>query len=69
MVSIIMTWLYNRTHGSILAPALFHPATNTFGNVFSINIVSRALIIGLAIFAIVYDRMWERLPEDILAVS
>jgi membrane protease YdiL (CAAX protease family) len=31
MVSIIMTWLYNRTNGSILAPALFHPAMNTFG--------------------------------------
>jgi membrane protease YdiL (CAAX protease family) len=39
-ISIIMTWLYNRTHGSILAPALFHLAMNTFGNQFSVNITS-----------------------------
>ncbi|UCF95882.1 MAG: CPBP family intramembrane metalloprotease [Spirochaetaceae bacterium] len=69
MVSIIMVWLYNRTNGSILAPALFHPAMNTFGNQFSVTIVSRVLITGLAIFAIVYDRMWERLPEESLAVK
>jgi membrane protease YdiL (CAAX protease family) len=69
MVSIIMTWLYNRTNGSILAPALFHPAMNAFGNQFSITHVGRVLFIGLTIFAIVYDRMWEKLPEDSLAVS
>jgi len=69
MVSIIMAWLYNRTNGSILAPALFHPAMNTFGNQFSVTIVGRVLIIGLAIFAIVYDRMWENLPEESLAVA
>jgi membrane protease YdiL (CAAX protease family) len=69
MVSIIMTWLFNRTNGSILAPALFHPAMNTFGNVFSINVASRVLIIGLAIYAIVSDRMWEKLPADSLAAK
>ena len=68
MVSIVMTWLYNRTNGSILAPALFHSAMNAFGNQFSINLVSRILIIGLAIFAIVSDRMWKKLPSDHPAV-
>ena len=68
MVSIVMTWLYNRTNGSILAPALFHPAMNAFGNQFSMNLVSRILIIGLAIFAIVSDRMWKKLPSDHPAV-
>jgi len=63
-VSIIMTWLYNRTHGSILAPALFHPAMNTFGNQFSVNITSQILLIVVALFAIIYDRMWEKLPKD-----
>ena len=29
----------------------------------------RVLFIGLTIFALVYDRMWEKLPEDSLAVS
>jgi membrane protease YdiL (CAAX protease family) len=34
LVSIIMTWFYNRTNGSLLAPVLFHPAMNAFGNQF-----------------------------------
>lgn len=68
LVSILMAWLYNRTHGSILAPALFHPAMNTFGNVFSLNTASRVLIIAVAVIAFVSDRMWQKLPEDSLAV-
>ena len=66
--SILMSWLYNRTNGSILAPALFHPAMNALGNMFSINLAGRILFIGLTVFAIVYDRMWEKLPPDHLAV-
>ena len=68
MGAIIMTWLYNRTKGSLLAPALFHPAMNTFGNVFSLTIIGRVLIFAVAIIAIVLDRMWEKLPEDHPAV-
>lgn len=68
-VSILMAWLYNRTNGSILAPALFHPSMNTFGNQFSATNVGRVLMIGVVIFAIVYDRMWERLPKGSRAVS
>jgi len=68
MVSIIMAWLYNRTNGSILAPAIFHPAMNTFGNQFTVTNVGRVLILGLTIFVIIYDRMWEKLPEESLAV-
>ena len=64
VISIIMVWLYNRTDGSILAPALFHPAMNTFGNVFSFTPASRVLIIAVAVIAIVSDRMWEKLPDD-----
>jgi membrane protease YdiL (CAAX protease family) len=67
--SILMAWLYNRTNGSILAPALFHTAMNTFGNQFSSSgAVGRVLFIGLATLAIVSDRMWEKLPADSLAV-
>jgi membrane protease YdiL (CAAX protease family) len=68
MVSILMAWLYNRTNGSLLAPAIFHPAMNTFGNVIQITMAGRVLIAGLTIFAIVYDRMWKKLPSDHLAV-
>lgn len=68
LMGIIMTWLYNRTNGSLLAPALFHPAMNTFGNNFSITPVGNFLFIGLTIYAIVSDRMWQKLPPDHPAV-
>jgi membrane protease YdiL (CAAX protease family) len=63
VVSILMTWLYNRTDGSILAPALFHPAMNTFGNNLPGTWISRGLLIALTVFAILYDRMWRKLPS------
>jgi len=68
LFGILMTWLYNRTNGSLLAPALFHPAMNTFGNSFLITPVGNILFIGLTIYAIVSDRMWKRLPPDHPAV-
>jgi len=68
LFGILMTWLYNRTNGSLLAPALFHPAMNTFGNNFLITPLGNILFIGLAIYAVVSDRMWEKLPTDHPAV-
>jgi len=66
--AILMTWFYNRTNGSILAPAIFHSAMNTFGNQFSITPAGNILFIGVAIFAIISDRMWQKLPSDHLAL-
>jgi membrane protease YdiL (CAAX protease family) len=65
---IILAWLYNRTNGSLLAPALFHPAMNAFGNQFSSTPISTVLFISVMIFAIVSDRMWKKLPSDHPAV-
>jgi len=62
LFGIIMTWLYNRTNGSLLAPVLFHPAMNAFGNNFLITPLGNVLFIGLVIYAVVSDRMWEKLP-------
>ena len=66
--SVLMAWIYNRSQGSLLAPALFHPAMNTFGNHLPKTTASLVFFVGLAIFAIVRDRMWERLPEEHQAV-
>jgi len=66
--SILMTWLYNRSNGSTLAPALFHPAMNTFGNNLPGTTISRGLLVALAVFAILFDRMWQKLPSDHPAV-
>jgi membrane protease YdiL (CAAX protease family) len=66
--SILMAWVYNRTQGSLLAPALFHPAMNTFGNNLPKTTASLLCFVALAVFAIVSDRMWEKLPDTHQAV-
>jgi membrane protease YdiL (CAAX protease family) len=66
--AILLTWLYNRTKGSILAPALLHPALNTFGNNLGSGEFVNYLFIGLAIIVIVTDRMWKKLPSNHPAV-
>ncbi len=66
-VTILFGWVYNRTRGSILAVALFHAsmnATNVLMEVFPITNAGHALLITLGLFAILYDRMWEKLPAD-----
>jgi membrane protease YdiL (CAAX protease family) len=65
---IILAWLYNQTNGSLLAPALFHPAMNAFGNPFSPTAVTKVLFIAVAIFAIIYGQMWRKLPYNHPAV-
>jgi len=66
--AVILAWFYNRTNGSLLAPVLFHPAMNAFGNAFFGTAISKVLFIALMIFAIVSDRMWMKLPSDHPAV-
>ncbi|HEY5731317.1 MAG TPA: type II CAAX endopeptidase family protein [Anaerolineales bacterium] len=66
--SVLFAWVYNRTKGSILAPALFHPSMNTFGDHFPVTPITLGLFAALAIFAIIYDKMWKKLPSDNPAV-
>jgi membrane protease YdiL (CAAX protease family) len=66
--SVLFAWVYNRTKGSILAPAIFHPAMNTFGNNLPLTPAAMVLFVALAAFAIVSGRMWKKLPPDDLAV-
>ena len=68
LFSILFAWVYNRTKGSILAPAIFHPSMNTFGNNFPVTPITTVLLAALAVFAIVYDRMWKKLPSGDPAV-
>jgi len=66
--SVLFAWVYNRTKGSILAPAIFHPSMNAFGNNLPFTTASVILYVALAVFAILYDRMWKKLPTDDPAV-
>jgi membrane protease YdiL (CAAX protease family) len=64
LVSIIFTWLFNRTKGSILVTALIHPAMNTTGNFLNASIGTLFLLLVFTIFVIVLDKMWRKLPVD-----
>lgn len=63
--SVLFVWVYNRTRGSILAPALFHASMNTMNPLTRVLPATDAgtwLLVGFAVFAVVFDKMWKRLP-------
>lgn len=66
--AVLMTWLYNRTDGSLLAPVLFHPSMNAFGEALPRTDAATAIFVMLTVTVIVVDRMWKRLPADSRAV-
>jgi membrane protease YdiL (CAAX protease family) len=70
-ITILFGWVYNRTHGSILAPALFHASMNsmnTLGTVLPGTSAGNVLLVLFAVFAILADRMWKKLPSGHPAV-
>ena len=70
-ITILFTWIYNRTNGSILAVAIFHSSMNSMNplmGIFPNTIVSNALLVGFALAVIFVDRMWKKLPKDHPAV-
>jgi membrane protease YdiL (CAAX protease family) len=70
-ITILFGWVYNRTRGSILAPVLFHASMNTMdmlkGSVLPGTNAGDVLLVLFAIFAILVDRMWKKLPSEHLA--
>lgn len=66
-ITILFGWTYNRTKGSLLAPAIFHASMNSMNplmGVLPITAAGNILLVGFAIVAVVLDRMWRRLPGD-----
>lgn len=59
-VNIILTWLYNRSGGNLLAVAIFHAAMNTFPFVLPYSPPAMGLVIVFAILVVFSDRMWRR---------
>jgi membrane protease YdiL (CAAX protease family) len=64
IVTILFTWLYNRTKGSILVTALIHPAMNTTGAFMNASLGALLFLFLFMLFVIVLDKMWRKLPGD-----
>jgi len=60
-VTVLFTWFYNRTGGSLLAVALLHPAMNTATHFLPITLGGLVVLAACAVFAVARDRMWRRM--------
>ena len=59
-ITLILTWLYNKSEGSVQATALFHASMNTFPFVLPYWMPAFALLFAIAGIAVVSDRMWRK---------
>jgi membrane protease YdiL (CAAX protease family) len=69
--TVLFVWVYNRTGGSILAPAIFHASMNMMNPLMGVLPTTSAgtlLLVIFALFAVIHGRMWKRLPVSSLTV-
>lgn len=59
-ITIILTWLYNRSGGDLLSIALFHAGMNTFPFVLPYAPKMLVLVFVWALYVIISRRMWLR---------
>lgn len=60
LITIIFTWLYNRTRQSLLSTVLFHSTMNVTSHVLPLTPGAGVLLVAFLLFAIFRDRMWQR---------
>jgi membrane protease YdiL (CAAX protease family) len=60
-MTILFTWLYNRSGGNLLSVAIFHAAMNTFPFVLPYSPKGLSLLFLFAVIIIYTDRMWRPL--------
>ena len=60
-ITILFTWLYNRSGGNVLTSMIFHTSMNTFPFVLPYYPPAMAMVILIAIAVIFTDRMWRPL--------
>jgi uncharacterized protein len=58
-ITIIMTWIYNRSGGNILSTAIFHAGMNTFPFVLPYAPAAFGLVFVWAGYAVFADKMWR----------
>jgi len=64
LVTVIFTWIFNRTKGSILVTALLHPAMNATTKYLTGSLGALLLLLLFMIFVVVLDKMWRKLPAE-----
>ena len=62
-LTIILTWLYNRSGANLLTVVIFHAAMNTFPSVLPYYLWAYLLVILFAIAVIFTDHMWRLCPD------
>jgi membrane protease YdiL (CAAX protease family) len=62
-LSIILTWFYNRSGGSIQTTAVFHAGMNTFPFVLPYSQPAWALIFVWAAYLVIRKQMWRYTPK------
>jgi uncharacterized protein len=66
-ITILFSWIYNRTGGSILAVAIFHASMNAMNplmGILPITTSGNILLILFAVLVVFAEKMWQKLPED-----
>jgi membrane protease YdiL (CAAX protease family) len=58
-ITVILTWLYNRSRANLLTVIIFHAAMNAFPSVLPYYQPAFVLVIVFAIIVIFTDRMWR----------
>jgi membrane protease YdiL (CAAX protease family) len=64
LVAILMTWLYNRTGGSLLLAILLHTAINNSQRLLPTTMLFPVLLTAFLVAVVVIDRMWRRVEAD-----
>jgi membrane protease YdiL (CAAX protease family) len=59
-MTILLTWIYNRSGRSLLCTSLFHSAMNTFPFVLPWSPPMLGLVFAWVIWVVIQDRMWRR---------
>jgi CAAX protease family protein len=70
-ITILFSWTYNRTNGSIWTVVIFHASMNSMNplmGIFPITTAGNVLLIGFALAVMIFDRMWRKLPKNHPAV-
>lgn len=66
-LTIVITWLYNKSSYSILTVVLFHAMLNNYDKAIgSSEIISIILLILLSIYCIIDDKMWKKKPYHLV---